>query len=143
MDRHWIVAVALALALLALPFMAHAQEPDPVENYELRVYLVGGVSPVTTYAFDASAVTCTGTPWPPPDPSNPPPVNPSIVAWNDDLGDGCSHTMTTLPSWPIPGQFLARLEAFNAAGASGESGDSNEFFTLAPPTAPAVVTLNP
>ncbi len=119
---------------LASPAMAQT-----IDSYEARWYNPGAVSPISTYAFDASNVSC-GQPAPAPDASST--INPSTgatIVWDDPDSSGsvCTHAAdpsSTLFALPIPGDYEAALIAINAVGQSGESNRA-PFDMLNPPDA--------
>lgn len=126
----------LGLGLLLLATSAQAQS---ISQYELAIYLQGGVSPVTTATIPVSAWTCgqpvvtvTGTQVNPSRIRMQDPANAALDCVYSDPGTG---PLLALPFNPTA-VYEGALRAVNAAGSSGESARSNLF--TRPGTVPSV-----
>lgn len=134
----------LLSAALALPASsADAQSLTTV--YQVRIYLDGGSSPVTTYDIPVQNVRC-----------GQPKVaaaatvyNPTVIRWDDELnptGHDCTWTDTgTGPLFALPvsltNVYRARLVAIDPIGSSPESALSNPFTRRGLPAAPTGLRL--
>lgn len=136
---HFLIPTLALCAVLWLPASSAAQS---VTSYQLRVYLAGAASPLTTFDFAAGAVTCGQ----PKAAASATVTNPTTVAW-DDPGNAaldCRWTDTgTGPLFALPfsvtNTYTSALVAINAAGASAESARSNPFSR---PGSPAAAPVN-
>lgn len=135
-------ALALGMAMVgAVPVSA-----QPATGYQLRIYLSGGTSPVTTFDIAAGMFACG-------QPKVPTPVgtvqNPTTIAWEASAGDATdckfidsgSGPLLALP-FSVTNTYTAKIVAINSAGSSPESAPSNPFSRPGlPPSAPANVRL--
>lgn len=104
------------VSIILLPLSVQAQG---LTSYELRVYLLGATTPLSTTPFQSTDVTCNLVP-----PALGSTVNPTRILWDDpdNIGKSCQWTggsglLVSLPA----SAYEATLVAINAAGPSGES----------------------
>lgn len=142
MTKHAILSALCAVLLL--PVWSEAQSLTTV--YQVRIYLEGGASPVTTYDIAVADVRCGQ-----PKVAAPSAVyNPSVIRWDDALnptGHDCTWTDSgTGPLFALPvsltNVYRARMVAIDPIGTSPESAPSNPFSRRGLPAAPANVRMS-